>query len=159
MSVHQEWQIKLKAWKENLLKQTGVEFQLPPPSQLELQLEYLEIVPGQKIVAKLPFQKRFTNPIYTYQGGFLIAGIDDIFGPLSYITAERPCTTLSLNTTFLKAFTEKLEYVLIEGVVLQKTKSFIFMRADVKSPNGDLLAHAESHVAILRDDQLAKGKA
>lgn len=158
MSVHTEWLERLKTWKAEILAQTGVEFQLPPPSQIELQLEYTEIIPGEKIAAKLPFQKRFTNPIYTYQGGFLVAGIDDIFGPLSYMTAGRPCTTLSLNTTFLKAFTEKLQYVTIEGFVLQKTKNFIFMRAEVKSPTGELIAHAESHVAILRDDQLAKGK-
>ena len=159
MSVHQEWQEKMKSWKHELLTQTGVDFQLPPPSQIELALEYLEVAPGSKIRAKLPFQERFTNPIHTYQGGFLAAGIDDIFGPLSYITAGRPCTTLSLNLTFLKAFTKKMGSVEIEGVVLQKTKSFIFMRAEVKSPDGELLAHAESHVAILRDDQLGRGKA
>jgi acyl-coenzyme A thioesterase PaaI-like protein len=159
MSVHQDWQEKLKNMKADLKTQTGIDFQLPPPSQTELSLEYLEIVPGKKMVAKLPFQKRFTNPIFTYQGGMLAAGMDDVFGPLSYITAERPCTTLSLNTTFLKAFTEKMGHVLIEATVLQKTKSFIFMRADVRSPEGDLIAHAESHVAILRDDQLGKGKA
>lgn len=159
MSVHAEWQSKLKTWKADLLVQTGVEFQLPPPSQVELALEYLEIEPGKKMVAKLPFQQRFTNPIHTFQGGFLAAGIDDVFGPLSYMTAGRPCTTLSLNTTFLKAFTAKMSHVLIEVIVLQKTKSFIFMRAEVRSPEGDLLAHAESHVAILRDEQLGKGKA
>jgi acyl-coenzyme A thioesterase PaaI-like protein len=158
MSVHEEWQKKLKTWKADLHAQTGVEFQLPPPSQIELGLEYLEINPGKKMIAKLPFQDRFTNPIYTFQGGILIAGMDDVFGPLSYVTAERPCTTLSLNSTFLKAFTKKMNHVIIEAIVLQKTKSFIFMRADVKSPEGELLAHGESHVAILRDDQLGKGK-
>jgi hypothetical protein len=32
------------------------------------------------------------------------------------------------------------------------------MRAVVLSPEGDLLAHAESHVAILTDEQLQKVK-
>lgn len=159
MSVHQDWQVKLKEMKDHMLATAGIEFQLPPPSQVELKLEYMAIEPGKRMVARLPFQARFTNPIFTYQGGFLSAGMDDVFGPLSYITAGRPCTTLSLNTTFLKAFTSKMSYVEIEATVLQKTKSFIFMRAEVKSPEGDLLAHAESHVAILRDDQLGKGKA
>lgn len=158
MSVHEEWQKKLKDWKADLLAQTGVEFQLPPPSQIELGLEYLEVTPGQRMIAKIPFQKRFTNPIHTFQGGILVAGMDDVFGPLAYITAGRPCTTLSLNTTFIKAFTEKLGHAIIEVTILQQTKSFIFMRAEVKSPAGDLLAHADSHVSILRDDQLGKGK-
>jgi acyl-coenzyme A thioesterase PaaI-like protein len=155
MSVHESWLVSLEKTKAQLNAQ-GIDIQLPPPSQQELQIEYLEVIPGKKIKGKIPFQTRFTNPIKTYQGGILTAAIDDHFGPLSYITAERPCTTLSLNTTFLKPFTEKMGFCIIEAEVLQKTKAFIFMRAVVMSPEGDLLAHAESHVAILRDDQLQK---
>ncbi len=155
MSVHENWLKQLNKTKEQLNAQ-GIDIQLPPPSQLELQIEYLEVIPGKKIKGKIPFQKRFSNPIKTYQGGFLTAALDDHFGPLSYMTADRPCTTLSLNTTYLKPFTEKMGFCTIEAEVLQKTKSFIFMRAVVLSPEGELLAHAESHVAILRDDQLQK---
>jgi acyl-coenzyme A thioesterase PaaI-like protein len=155
MSVHETWHKQLSQTKAQLNAQ-GIDIQLPPPSQLELQIEYLEVVPGKKIKGKVPFQKRFTNPIKTFQGGILGAAMDDHFGPLSYITAERPCTTLSLNVSFLKPFTEKMGHCLIEAEVLQKTKSFIFMRAIVLSPDGEMLAHGESHVAILRDDQLQK---
>jgi acyl-coenzyme A thioesterase PaaI-like protein len=158
MSVHEKW-LKTLAHTKGVLNDQGIDIQLPPPSQLELQIEYLEVIPGQKIKGKVPFQKRFTNPIKTYQGGFLSAAMDDHFGPLSYITAERPCTTLSLNTTFLKAFTESMGHCYVEAEVLQKTKSFIFMRATVTSPTGEILAHGESHVSILRDDQLQKVKA
>jgi len=157
MSVHEQWMKSLKVTKEQLQSQ-GVDVQLPPPSMLELQIEYIEVVPGKKMTGKIPFQQRFTNPIRTFQGGFLSAAIDDIFGPLSYVTAGKPCTTLSLNTTFLKPFLSKHEYCLIEAEVLQKTKSFIFMRAKVTDPDGEILAHAESHVSILRDDQLQKVK-
>ena len=157
MSVHEQWQKSLKDTRDQM-NAIGIDLQLPPPSQLELQIEYLEVTPGKKIRGKVPFQKRFTNPIKTYQGGFLSAALDDHFGPLSYITAERPCTTLSLNVTFSKPFLEKMEFCIIEAEVLQKTKSFIFMRATVYSPEGDLMAHAESHVAILTEDQLQKAK-
>lgn len=157
MSVHEQWMKSLEITQAQL-KNQGVDVQLPPPSMLELQLEYLEVHPGKKMIAKLPFQQRLTNPIRTFQGGFLAAGIDDVFGPLSYVTAGRPCTTLSLNTTFLKPFLAKHGHCLIEAEILQKTKSFIFMRAKVTTPDGEIIAHAESHVSILRDDQLAKVK-
>jgi len=157
MSVHDKWLQTLTNMK-GVFNDQGIDIQLPPPSQLELQIEYLEVIPGKKIKGRVPFQKRFTNPIKTYQGGFLTAAMDDHFGPLSYITAEKPCTTLSLNTTFLKAFTESMGYCIVEAEVLQKTKSFIFMRATLTSPDGDILAHGESHVAILRDEQLQKVK-
>ena len=155
MSVHEQW-LKTLAITKGQLNAQGIDIQLPPPSQLELQIEYLEVVPGKKIRGKVPFQKRFTNPIKTYQGGILSAAMDDHFGPLSYVTAEKPCTTLSLNVTFLKAFTEKMGHCIVEAEVLKTSKFFIFMRATVYSPDGDILAHGESHVAILRDEQLQK---
>lgn len=157
-SVHEQWLEQLKTTK-NQLNAQGVDIQLPPPSQTELAMEFLEVIPGKKIKGKVPFQDRFTNPIRTYQGGILAAAMDDHFGPLSYVTAERPCTTLSLNVTFLKAFTKKMGHCIVEAEVLSKTKSFIFMRATVTSPEGEILAHGESHVAILRDDQLQKVRA
>lgn len=141
MSVHQKFLDGLKHFSDKL--------HLPPPSMLELGHEFLEIVPGQKMVAKIPFQKRFVNPVGVFQGGFLTACIDDVFGPLSYITANGPCMTLSLNTTYLGAFKEEMGHCIIEATVLRKTKNFIFMRADVKSPDGELMAHAESHVKVL----------
>ena len=153
MSVHEKWLSQVKDYQK-VLRQLGSNIELPPPSLLELKLEYLEIVPGKLMKAKVPFQKRFTNPIGLYQGGFLAAALDDVFGPLSYSTAERPCMTLSMNVTYLKAFTESMGFCEISAFVLQKTKTFIFMRAEAHSPSGDLIAHAESHVTILRDDQL-----
>lgn len=141
MTAHEQFLQLLKNFPHSLT--------LPPPTLSELGLEYLELEPGKKMVAKVPFQKRFTNPVGLYQGGMLAACIDEVFGPLSYMTAEKACMTLSMNLTYLGAFKEEMGFCLIEAVVLKKTKNFIFMRADVKSPGGDLLAHAETHVKIL----------
>lgn len=141
MTAHEQFLQLLKNFPDSLT--------LPPPTLSELGLEYLELEPGKKMVAKVPFQKRFTNPVGLYQGGMLAACIDEVFGPLSYMTAEKACMTLSMNMTYLGAFKEEMGFCLIEAVVLKKTKNFIFMRADVKSPGGDLLAHAETHVKIL----------
>lgn len=63
MSVHKQWLEKLKTFPGSLT--------LPPPTLQELQIEYLEIVPGKVMTAKLPFQKRFINPVGVYQGAFL----------------------------------------------------------------------------------------
>ena len=141
MSVHQEWLNKLKKFPGNLT--------LPPPTLSELGLEYTQIIPGESMSAIVPFQKRFTNPVGPYQGGMLSACIDEVLGPLSYLTANSACMTLSLNVTFLGAFKEEMKHCLIKATVLKKTNNFIFMRAEVMSPSDELLAHAESHVKIL----------
>ncbi len=154
MSVHESWLASMQRYREELLNKKGVRLTLPPPSLQELGLEYLEVSPGKKILARVPFQSKFTNPIGLYQGGFLAAALDEVFGPLSYITAQGPCMTLAMNVSYLKAFTQKQGFCLIEAEVLKKTSTLIFMRADVKTPEGDLMAHAETHVSILREDQL-----
>lgn len=157
MSVHTEWLEKLKVWKADLKAKTGKDFLFPPPSNDTLKVEYTEIVPGRKMSAKFPYQKQFSNPVGLYQGGFLSAAIDEVLGPLAYISAGTPCMTLSLNVTYLKAFPESMGHVIVEGHVLQQTKTFIFLRADVKSPDGKLVAHAESHSIVMKDEQLSKG--
>lgn len=150
MSVHENWLQSLKDFANE------TKLQLPPPSMLELQLEFLEVEPKVRMRARLPFQKRFTNPVGLYQGGFMSAAMDDVFGPLSYISAGRPCVTLSMNTTYLKPFHEKLQNVFIDARVVQMTKNFIFMRADMTDEKGNLIAHAETHVNILNDDLMAR---
>jgi len=140
-TIHEKWLEQLNNFSKEL--------ELPPPSLKELGLEYLEIHPGQRMLAKVPFQKKFTNPMGLYQGGILSGGIDEVFGPLSFLTASGPTMTLSLNTTFLGAFKESMGHCLIEAFVLKKTKNFIFMRAEVKCPAGEILAISESHVKIV----------
>ncbi len=142
MSTHEEWLKSLSSFSSEL--------KLPPPSLKELGLEYMEIKPGVSMLAKLPFQEKFTNPMGIYQGGFLSAAMDEVIGPLSYITANGPCMTLSLNMTFVKPFTRDLSYSLIKAVILSNTQNFIFLRAEVTTPDGKLLAYSESHVTKVK---------
>lgn len=142
MTIHEDWLKKLKSFPQKNMT-------LPPPTLSELGLEYLEVNPGVKMVAKVPFQKRFTNPVGLYQGGILGACVDEVFGPLSYMTAGAPTVTLSMNLSFLGSFKEEMGHCLIEAIILKKTKNFIFMRAEVRTLQGDLIAHAETHVKVL----------
>jgi uncharacterized protein (TIGR00369 family) len=141
MTIHKQWLNKLKDFPGHL--------HLPPPTLEELKLEYIEIQDGKKMVAKVPFQKRFTNPVGLFQGGILGACLDEVFGPLSYLAAKGPCLTLSMNITFLGSFNEQMDYCLIEAVVLKQTKNFIFLKGEVKTKEGELIAHSESHVKIV----------
>jgi uncharacterized protein (TIGR00369 family) len=145
MTVHEDLMKQMLHYKEQF-GAMGIKLSLPPLSMIELKLEYTKVEPGTLLAAKFPFQKRFTNPVGLMQGGFLAAAIDDIFGPLSYMTAQRPCMTLSMNITYLRAFSEKDQEVHLEGRVIQKTKNFIFMRVEVKNPQGDIVATADSQV-------------
>lgn len=128
------------------LKEAAPTLALPPPSMTELGIEYLDIIPGQELTAKLPFKQKFTNPAGLYQGGFLGAALDEVFGPLAFITHGAPCLTLSINITYLKSFTASMQECLINAKILKETKQFIFMKAEVLSMDGQILAHSDSHV-------------
>lgn len=151
MSVHEEWLKKFEMIREQM-KSKGFDVQFPPKSMLELKIEFLEVSPGVRIIGKAPFQERFTNPIKSYQGGMLSALLDDHFGPLSYITAQAPCSTLSLSTTFVKPFLSNTEHVIIEANVVKMTRSVLFMNGVIKTEDGEVIATAESHVLILRKE-------
>ena len=156
MSVHESWLNSVRSYQSELLTKTGLDLVLPPSSLEELKLEYILIEAGTKMRARLPFQKRFTNPMGLFQGGFLSAAIDEVMGPLSYLSAKVPCMTISMNVTFIRPFQEKMGHCLIEAKILRRTANLIFLRAEVESPEGDLLAHAESVVTVMREDQIAK---
>lgn len=134
---------------EELIKQfkaVAPTLQLPPPSMEELGIEYVSIIPGKEIIAKLPFKQKFTNPTGIYQGGFLSAALDEVFGPLSFISSQGPCLTLSLNVTFLKAFVPSMKECRVQATILKETRQFIFMKGEVTTLEGELIAFAESHV-------------
>jgi acyl-coenzyme A thioesterase PaaI-like protein len=80
MTFHETLMNQMKTIKTQLSSQ-GVDLALPPPSMIELKMEYTALEPGVLLAAKFPFQKRFTNPVGLYQGGILAAAMDDIFGP------------------------------------------------------------------------------
>jgi uncharacterized protein (TIGR00369 family) len=149
MKFHDLWLKNVETFRQKLALQ-NIPLKLPPPSLIELGIEYLEVEPGEFIRGKFPFDERFANPLGTCQGGILTAALDEHFGPLAYLTADSPCPTLSLNTTFLRPFSAEMGYCLIEVTVLKKSSQFIFMRGTVTSPSGDILAHAESHVVIFK---------
>jgi uncharacterized protein (TIGR00369 family) len=138
MSVHTKWLESLKDFDHSL--------QLPPPSLKELNLEYIEIRPSEFMKAKLPFQDKFTNPTGSFQGGFLSAAMDEVFGPLAYLSFKTPGLSLNLNLTFLRPFIKSDEFCYLEAHVISMTNNFIFMRGEIKNQDRKLIAHAESHM-------------
>jgi uncharacterized protein (TIGR00369 family) len=124
---------------------------LPPPSMITLKNSYTHFMPGVSLTAEVPFNDEFRNPVGFFQGGMLAAALDDVFGPLSYLTAENPCVTLDYNIKFMRPFTKQDQKAVMNVTVLAKTKSLITMEAKVTNPEGKLLASASMTSMILKD--------
>jgi uncharacterized protein (TIGR00369 family) len=127
----------------------GEKLTIPPPSMLTLKHNYTHFVAGQSLVAEVPFNKEFVNPVGYFQGGFLAAAIDDVFGPLSYLSAEAPCVSLDFNVKFIRPFVSEHQKIEIEATVIAKTKSLITMEAKIKTMEGKILAIANMNSMIL----------
>jgi uncharacterized protein (TIGR00369 family) len=118
----------------------GLELDMPPTSIKTNNAVYTHFEFGKSLTAEFCFNEQFTNPLKIYQGGFLCAAIDDVFGPLTYMAAKKPALTLQLNTTFIRPFTAKDKKITIKADVISQSKSLLVLQAEVKTMDGKLIA-------------------
>jgi len=137
-------------------QESGIVLDLPPSSNLTLQTRYTDVDPGKMIMAEIPFDTKFANPIHVFQGGFLCAAFDEAFGPLSYMAAQRPVVAIEISTSFIRPFSPKDEFISIRAEVVSQTKSLMIMKAEAKSKAGKLIAISSNHALILSDEQMKK---
>jgi acyl-coenzyme A thioesterase PaaI-like protein len=89
-----------------------------------------------------------------FQGGFICAAFDDVFGPLSYMAALRPVVTVDMNTTFIRPFTANDVSAIFTAELVSLSKSMLVMRAEARTLSGKLIATSTNTSMILSDDQL-----
>ena len=148
MSVNDDF-YKLMLEMGEQFKAMGLELEMPPNSIKTHDTEYIYFEPGTVLWAEFSFDERFTNPMKMYQGGFLCAALDDVFGPLTYMAAKKPAVTVQMNTTFIRPFTAKDKKIVIKAEVVSQTKSLLVLQAAVKTMDGKLIAISNNQSFIL----------
>ena len=126
----------------------GVELQMPPPCTQALDIQFEEYVPARSLKASVVVPQQYTNAMHLLQGGFLAAMFDDLIGPLSYLTAGGPTTTLELSTQFMRPVFNgaKLE---LKAEVRKPGRNAIFIAAEARNEEGKLVATATSTVQVI----------
>lgn len=132
----------------------GVRLQLPPNSNRTMGTRYTEIDFGKSLAAEFKFDDRFTNPMHLFQGGFLCAALDEVFGPLTYMAAGRPVMTIEMSTSFVRPFTAKDECIVVRAEVINQSKTLMVLRAEVRSKSGKLIATSTNHSLISNESNL-----
>ncbi len=125
------------------------EVQLPPPSFTELQGEFVSYEAKRSLTVRFPVQSKHVNPMGRLQGGFMAACIDGTMGPLSYLTAGKPTTTLDLAVNYLRG-AEPPEIITITAEIKGRGFGTIYLEATVKNAKDKLVARATSQVLILK---------
>lgn len=127
----------------------GVNLQLPPPSSTTLDIRYEEYVPARSLKATVVVSEKFANAVGLLQGGFLSAMFDNLIGPLSYLTARGPTTSLELTTHFMRAVFPGSRLTL-DAVVRRPGRTAIYIAAEAHNEDNKLVATAMSTVQVLR---------
>ena len=122
---------------------------LPPNSFVEANAEIVEYVEGKSIAVKIPLYEKYNNPVGIILGGYLPMFFDLTFGPLSYLVARKPTTSLDINTTFIRPMSVADKEVTIKSSVVNMSKSYLLLDAKAFNAKGQLLATATSRLRIL----------
>jgi uncharacterized protein (TIGR00369 family) len=132
----------------------GGKLEIPPPSNKTLGTRYTEIDFGKMLTAEVKFDLKFSNPMHGFQGGFLCAVFDEVYGPLTYMATGRPVVTIEMSATFVRPFTEKDEFVIVRAEMVAQSKSLLVLRAEARNKDGKLIAISTSHSLIVSDQNL-----
>lgn len=130
--------------------------EIPPPVVRELEGEFLSVDPGTSIVARWPVLDRHLGPAGTLQGGIMATMLDNTAGPLAYLTTDRLCVTVGLDVSFVRPVTREDGFVDVRVEVLDVTRRFVFLRAELRNPDGKLLASAQTELTALDEPEFAR---
>ncbi|MCG9875591.1 MAG: PaaI family thioesterase [Leptospiraceae bacterium] len=134
--------------KENM-KSSPIPVRIPPPSFTTMKAEMVEYVKNKSLIVSFPVEDYQTNPAGYMQGGFIAAAFDNVYGPLSYMIAKRPTTTIDMNIQYIRAVNIN-QRVSIEAKLIAKGFTTLHMSAEMIGENGKLLATSTTNLLVLR---------
>lgn len=128
---------------------SGADFlTLPPNSFAEMDGEIVDYEMGESITCSFPVYEKYNNPAGIMLGGFLPVFFDLTFGPLSYLAAMQPTSSLDLNTTFIKPVTANDREIKVKATVVNKSRSYLILEAQAWNQKGELVGTATSRMKI-----------
>ncbi|MEA3334686.1 MAG: PaaI family thioesterase [Chloroflexota bacterium] len=125
------------------------EFLLPPPVFTIMEGEFVSFDrEAATLTTRFPVLERFFNPYHMVQGGIIAAAVDNTFGPLSMLVAP-PNVTRRLEMKYSRPVTMDVEVIVVAARLVAREESTLTFAADVRSPDGTLLARARATHWIL----------
>jgi uncharacterized protein (TIGR00369 family) len=141
---------------KNIINEMNESFQsgshkitLPPPSFVDMNAEIIEYVKNKSITVIFPVRTNQTNPMGFMQGGYIAAAFDNAFGPLSYLVAKKPVTTIDMNVQYIRGVANN-QTVTVKASIEARGHTTIHMIGEMKTDKGKLLATATTNLLILK---------
>ena len=127
------------------------DYLIPPPVFTTMQGEFLEFdLDIGTLTTRFPVLDQFRNPYGSMQGGMLAAAVDNTLGPLSMMVAPLNVTR-RLAMKYSLPVTSAIEFITVTGSLDGRKGSQLMFSAQVRDPQGVLLARAKSTHWIVDD--------
>ena len=120
------------------------DYLIPPPVFIAMQGEFMDFdLDSGTLTTRFPVLDQFRNPYGFMQGGMLAAAVDNTIGPLSMLVSP-PNVTRRLEMKYSRPVTSDLEYIAVQGSLVGRKSSQLTFSAEVRDPQGALLARARA---------------
>lgn len=135
----------------------GIALQLPPASFIDMEGRFEKYEKNKRLVVSFPVKENQTNPMGMMQGGYIAAAFDNTFGPLSYLTTQKPMVTIDLSCQYIRGVETK-QRIRVEAVIVARGFSTLHMTGQMFSEKGKLLATASTNYLIIKipDNQISR---
>lgn len=123
--------------------------QIPPNCYRWMNITELEYESRTMLKISLIVTEEMLNPMRVMQGGFVTAAFDNAFGPLSYVAARFPCSTLDMHTQYIRPIPVG-EVVTITARVISRSPVSMQMSGDAHNSKGKLIATCSSTMIVMK---------
>jgi uncharacterized protein (TIGR00369 family) len=124
----------------------------PPDCFIAMKGEFVDYDSRRALAVSFPVLEESLNPLREMQGGFLVAAFDNVFGPLSYLAARRPCVTLTLNTQFIRPVSPG-DRLTVRCKVVSRSLEVLQMAGEAFDSKSKLVATATATTAVVREER------
>jgi uncharacterized protein (TIGR00369 family) len=111
--------------------------------------EFLDYRSREMLKVRFPVEEAMLNPVRKMQGGFITAAFDNVFGPLSYAAARGICSTIDIQTQFLRGI-EAGDFLTVEGRVVTRGSTTMHLAAEGFNGKGKIVATCTANMIIHR---------
>ena len=127
------------------------EFLIPPPVFESMKGELIDIdLDVGTLTTRFPVLESYQNPYRSMQGGMVAAAVDNTLGPLSMLVAP-PNVTRRLEMKYSRPIMMDLEFITVKGQHIGGEGRNLVLKAEVRGPEGQLLARARASHWILEE--------
>lgn len=123
--------------------------QVPPKCYQWMNVKELDYVSRTMLKIEVQVTEEMLNPMRVMQGGFITAAFDNAFGPLSYVAAKHPCSSMDLHTNYIRPIPVG-ETLIIIARVISRSNSAMHLSGEAHNGKGRLIATCSSNMVVMK---------